>query len=101
MHSTRRSLLFVLAASACLAVASALSSAAAVVRGAGATLRTLAVATAAFLLGGLRLFADQNPIQIKAPHARQGLTSRERHDLNDSPAMRPTVSPRWRLVPST
>jgi len=93
MHSTRRSLLFVLAASACLAVASTVSSAAAVVRGAGATVRTLAVATAAFVLGGLRLFADQNPVQIKA-HARQGLTSRERHDLNDSPTMRPTVSPR-------
>lgn len=101
MHSTRRSLLFVLAASACLAVASAVSSATAAVREAGATVRTLAVATVAYVMDGLHLFADPKPEVQAMPHARQGLTSRESHDLNDSPTMRPTVSPRWRLVPST
>ncbi|GEM_PF-3590241 len=101
MHSTRRSLLFVLAASACVAAASAFSSATVAARGAAGAVRAFALATAADVLGCLRLFADPK-LQVQAmPPARQGLTARERRDLNDIPTMRPTVSPRWRMVPST
>ena len=94
MHSIRRSLLWGLAATACLAVASAFRSSA-------TAARSLAVVTVAYVLVGLRLFVGQGPAQAKALHPREELTARERDDLYESPAARPTVSPRWRMVPST
>jgi hypothetical protein len=94
MHSTRHRLVFALAAAACLAVAAVATEVAATCRRAGA-------AVAACLVGGLKLFTAPKLELQKVPHARQGLTARERHDLADGPTMRPTVNPRWRMCPST
>lgn len=94
MQSTRRSLLYVIAASACLAIASAVSYTMQAMRG------IAAVITSRVLLG-LTLFTDPKPQLQAAPDVRIGLTARQRHDLNDGPAMRPAVSPRWRMCPST
>ena len=97
MHSIRRSLVLVVIGVA----AAALTRAIATVREHAEAAHSFMEAVRAHVLAGLRLFAAPEPMVRKLPEARACLTERQRHDLHASPVIRPTVSPRWRLVPST
>jgi len=57
-------------------------------------------AAAACVLDGLSLFSEPKPELQKMPHARTGLTARERHDLGHRPAERCSTLPQWRMCPS-
>lgn len=93
MHSTRRSLVLVVAAAACLVVSASVTAVA-------ATGRHLLGLAAAYVLDGLSLFSDPKPKVQSQPEVRTGLTARERHDLHAAPNFRPTVMERWRMCPS-
>lgn len=92
MQSTRRlSVVLAAAAAACLAFASNIVD---------TCRRAVSVATA-YVVDSLVLFAAPDHVAQVQPDVPTGLTARQRHDLNDGPTMRPTMSPRWRMCPST
>ncbi|WP_103018097.1 hypothetical protein [Alicycliphilus denitrificans] len=90
MRSNR---LFSIAVLACAAVAGAVS-------GVADRCRIAVSAAAAYVLDGLRLFCEHKLEPQKMPHARTGLTARERHDLGHRPAERYITLPQWRMCPS-
>ena len=90
MRSNR---LIAIAVLACAAVAGAASAVA-------GRCRLAVSAAAAFVLDGLRLFSEHKLEHQKTPHARTGLTARERYDLGHPPAERRVTLPQWRMCPS-
>lgn len=105
MHSIRRSIVLVVIGAAAAALADAFVSAVASVhvsiRDRAESASSFAVEVGMRLLAVLRLFAAPAAVFQKLPVAWAGLTARQRHDIRAAPTMRPTVSPHWRLVPST
>lgn len=90
MRSNR---LIAIAVLACAAVAGAASAVA------GRCRRAVSLAVA-FVLDGLSLFSEHKLLVQKMPHARTGLTARERHDLGHPPVERRVTLPQWRMCPS-
>ncbi len=92
MRSSRLPLLSLVIA-ACLGAFALASSAVSSCR------RTISLA-AAYVLDGLKLFAEPEQLVQKRPEVRTGLTARERYDLNGDGFARPRVERSWRMCPS-